>query len=156
MSRVSPAQAMLRQLIDEALQTARKGVTALTAARNNALGVTQTPAPAAGGSGNILNNSIVFTPRVSGKVLVSWVVSGPADTGARLVSFAAFASAAFSPAIDFAPGGDPAHTVAASGSYIFQNLVVGTPVNINVAWQTDAGTWGPTGSHGNVNVVELP
>lgn len=144
------------QLAEEALYKAIQALKAATALSNTAYAQVPTPAPAAALSGSILTTPLAFTPRISGKVLFVWTVSGPADAANRQVAFVATIGALVAPNCDSSPGNGGTHTVLGAGSAILSGLAVGVPVTANVAWTSDAGTWHPSDGHGSISVIELP
>lgn len=148
----------LRQLIDEVFYLARQGVTALTAGRNNAQALAPNPPAAAAISGNLLTTPLSYTPRVSGKLLITWFAAGHCDADTRVVTFGLTVGAQVGPGQDVGTSTGAAHQVTASGVWVNPvPLALGVPININLVWQANAGTWQPnSGQQGFISVEELP
>ena len=146
----------IRRLAAPPVGYAQPKSTASAALSNHAFSPVPGSPPAPGATGNILSTPITFTPRVSGKVFISWCVSGIASGADVNNVFTLDVGVTAEQVISSSSGGDTAHTLAASGSIIVSGLAIGTPVTINVAWATGSGTWGPSNSQGGITVIELP
>jgi hypothetical protein len=117
---------------------------------------------AGGGTGSTTAGSVVggttpapsITPRVSGKILVQWSLSGTGTSAAAVATFTPTIGAYTGRLIEASAGGDAAHTIQASGQFIANGLALGTPVSANVAFASAIGFTALT--CGCITMIELP
>jgi hypothetical protein len=147
---------MMRQLLWEAFDMCRKAYGAITASANHLY--TQTPSPTGGAaqSGTILPTPISFTPKVSGKVKVTFSFTGRSDAADREINLTPTVNGVGVPDynISFAPGGNTLFDSNVGGSFTVSGLTLNTPSTFNFIWLSSAGTWRASPSLGGIVIEE--
>ena len=128
------------------------GTSAAVAAANRPQGCV---APSATGATGTCFADIVITPKVSGKFLISWTVSGVCSAAAALMTMGYTVAGSTVTTMTAAAGGDAGHTAFASQYVVASGFTLGTPVTFNVHWSASTGTFAPNAGQGTLVVQEL-